>query len=407
MKASEYIRGTRITVGFVSTNSICQGEQVGILWGKLFRDFGIKILFAHRTFKWDSEARGKAHVHVIIVGLGAFDAQHKQIIDYETGQATVIPASNISPYLIEGPDVALPIRRDALCQVPEIINGNKPSDGGFLIMSDEEREPFLRDNAGVKPYLRPYVSAEEFINGSKRWVLWLKDAPPDLVRKWPGVTQRLRGVREFRLQSKKIPTRQKASTPALFDQVRQPETPYLVIPKTSSEQRRYIPIAVVDAEVIASTELQMIPEFTNYTFGVLTSAMHMAWTRQVCGRLKSDFRYSNKLVYNNFPWPEPTPKQRSAVEKAAQAVLDARKEFPDSTLADLYDPLSMPPALVKAHAELDRAVDLCYRPQPFDNDRQRVEHLFALYEKLTAPLLPAAKKPRPRRNVSAKPLRTG
>ncbi len=399
-KAADYVQGTHIQAGFVSTNSICQGEQVGILWSDLFQRYQVKIQFAHRTFKWESEARGKAHVHVVIIGFGAFDSTNKRIYDYEAANVTVITVKNISPYLIEGPDVALPIRRDALCDVPEIINGNKPSDGGFLIVLEHEREAFLRGNPEAKPYLRPYVSADEFINGSPRWVLWLKDASPDVIRRCPGILERLKGVREFRLKSTKIPTQQKADTPALFDQVRQPTTAYLVIPKTSSERRRYIPIAVVGPEIIASTELQMIPEFTNYYFGVLTSTMHMAWMRQVCGRLKSDYRYSNKLVYNNFPWPEaPSDKQRGAVEAAAQAVLDARKQFPDATLADLYDPLAMPPALVKAHAALDRAVDLCYRPQPFDNDRQRVEHLFALYEKLTAPLLPTAKRKRPKRRA--------
>jgi restriction-modification enzyme MmeI-like protein len=395
LKAAQYIAGTNTPVGFVSTNSISQGEQVGILWNELFQKYQIKIHFAHRTFQWESEARGKAHVHVVIIGFGAYDKTNKLIYDYESENATVSPVRNISPYLIEGPDVALPIRRDALCPVPEIINGNKPSDGGFLIMEEPEREPFLKENPAAEPFLRSYVSAEEFINGSRRWVLWLKDAAPDVIRNSPGIVERLEKVRDFRLQSRKIPTRLKAATPSLFDQVRQPSTSYLVIPKTSSERRRYIPIAVVGPEIIASTELQMIPDFTTYHFGVLTSAIHMAWMRQVCGRLKSDYRYSNKLVYNNFPWPEsPTAKQRAAVETAAQAVLDARKQFPEASLAELYDPLSMPPALVKAHGQLDRAVDLCYRPQPFENDRQRVEYLFALYEKLTAPLIPHPPKRR-------------
>ena len=399
LKAAQYIKGTRVPVGFVSTNSICQGEQVSILWTELFQKYQIKIHFAHRTFKWESEARGKAHVHVVIVGFGAFDTTNKRIYDYESERVTVISAKNISPYLIEGSDIALPNRRDALCAVPEIINGNKPSDGGFLIMLESERKAFLRENPDIKPFLRPYVSADEFINGSPRWVLWLKDAPPEIIRKCPGVLQRLDGVRDFRSKSTKIPTRQKAATPMLFDQVRQPTTSYLVIPKTSSERRRYIPIAVVGPEVIASTELQMIPEFTPYVFGILTSAMHMAWMSQVCGRLESRYRYSNKIVYNNYPWPEAvTAKQRTAVEAKAQAVLDARKQFPDATLADLYDPLSMPARLVKAHTDLDRAVDVCYRPQPFESERLRVEYLFALYEKLTAPLLPTTKPRRAKRH---------
>ena len=450
VKAAQYIQGTRIPVGFVSTNSICQGEQVGILWNEMFQRYQVKIHFAHRTFRWESEARGKAHVHVVILGFAEFDNANKRIYDYdqESGRTTVSSAANISPYLVEGPDVALPIRRDALCNVPEIVNGNKPSDGGFLLVEEPERDTFLSENPDAAPYVRQYASADDFINGERRYILWLKDAPPDVVRKSPGVMARLDGVRKFRLASRKIPTQRKADTPALFDQVRQPTTRYLVIPKTSSERRRYIPMAVVGPEVIASTELQMIPDFTLYHFGVLSSLMHMAWMRQVCGRLESRYRYSNKIVYNNYPWPQsPTAKQKEVVEAAAQKVLDVRAHFlapvgqtsglpvqgasgsqsqnahagsgsaatppeealagrpevcPTKTasLADLYDPLSMPPALVKAHAELDRAVDLCYRPQPFTSERQRVEYLFGLYEQLTAPLLPAAKPKRPGKRVS-------
>ena len=387
LKAARFIEGLTTPVGLVSTNSICQGEQVGILWNELFHRQNVKIHFAHRTFAWESEARGKAHVHVVIVGFGRFDRPQKSIHDYDSGAATVAVVHNISPYLVEGPDIALPIRRDALCDVPEIINGNKPVDGGHLIMEDSEREAFLRQNPEANPYLRPYVSAEEFINGSPRWVLWLKDAPPEVVRRSPGILDRLHLVRQFRLASRKVPTRKKADTPALFDQVRQPTTRYLVIPKTSSERRRYIPIAVVEPDVIASTELQMIPAFTLYHFGVLTSTMHMAWMRQVCGRLKSDYRYSNKLVYNNYPWPQGiTDKQKAKVEECAQAVLDARTAYPNSKLADLYDPLSIPAPLANAHADLDRAVDACYRSAPFTSERHRVEYLFALYGQLIAPL---------------------
>lgn len=413
-KAAEYIRGTRILVAFVSTNSITQGEQVGILWNELFQRWQIKIHFAHRTFVWMSEARGKAHVHVVIVGFGAFDAfdaPNKRIYDYDasTGEPTVTSSNNISPYLVEGPDIALPIRREPLCDVPEIINGNKPVDGGFLIVEPAERDEFLRRNPEAAPYLRVYLSAEELINGSVRYILWLRDAPPAVIRRCPDVVTRLEGVREFRAKSRKIPTRAKAATPAIFDQVRQPATSYLAIPKTSSERRPYIPMLVIEPEVIASTELQMIPEYDAYTFGVLTSVMHMAWTRQVCGRLKSDYRYSNKLVYNNFPWPNPTPEQRARVETQARAVLAAREpHLPPrgmSTLADLYDPLTMPAALGRAHAELDRAVEKCYRAEPFHSDRERVEHLFRLYEQLTAPLLPATPRRRTARTRVPTPRR--
>jgi hypothetical protein len=225
--------------------------------------------------------------------------------------------------------------------------------------------------------------------------LWLQSATPQEVRSIAGIRKRVEAVRESRLASKKEPTRRKADSPTLFAEIRQPASDYLLIPSVSSESRRYVPIGFIPKEFIASNLVMFVPDAALFHFGVLSSSMHMAWMRQVCGRLKSDYRYSNKLVYNNYPWPQaPTDRQRAAVEAAAQAVLDARKVFPNSTLADLYDPLAMPSALVKAHADLDRAVDLCYRPQLFDNDRQRVEHLFALYEKLTAPLIAAAKKGR-------------
>jgi hypothetical protein len=398
LKAARYIKGTQITVGFVSTNSICQGEQVGILWNELFQKYQIKIHFAHRTFKWESEARGKAHVHVVIVGFGAFDTTNKRIYDYEGENVTVIPAKNISPYLIEGSDIALPIRRETFCDVPEIVNGNKPADGGFLIIEDENKNSFLKENPGAAQYVRPFLSADQYLNNERRWVLWLVDAPPTVIRENPGVKERVEAVRDFRLKSQKESTRRRAERPALFDQIRQPTHEYILIPRHSSENRKYIPFGFFGPENIIADSCTAIPDATLYHFGVLTSTMHMAWVRQVCGRLKSDYRYSNKLVYNNFPWPEAVmDKQRQTVETKAQAVLDARNQFPAVALADLYDPLSMPPALAKAHAELDRSVDFCYRQQPFISERQRVEFLFALYEKLTAPLLPAAKPKRTRK----------
>jgi len=395
LKAAQYIKGTLISVGFVSTNSICQGEQVGILWSELFQKYQIKIHFAHRTFKWESEARGKAHVHVVIIGFGAFDTTDKHIYDYEGENVTAISAKNISPYLIEGSDIALPIRRDALCDVPEIVNGNKPADGGFLIIENEDKKVFFKENPGAVQYVHPFLSADQYLNNEQRWVLWLVNAPPTIVRENPGVKKRVEAVREFRLRSKKESTRRRADRPALFDQIRQPTSEYILIPRHSSESRKYIPFGYFSPEDIIADSCTAIPDATFYHFGVLSSAMHMAWVRQVCGRLKSDYRYSNNLVYNNYPWPEtPSAKQSAAVEAAAQAVLGAREAFPDATLADLYDPLAMPPALVEAHAKLNRAVDLCYRPQPFENDRQRVEHLFALYEKLTVPLIAPVMKGR-------------
>jgi hypothetical protein len=398
LRAAQYIHGTQIKVAFVSTNSISQGEQAGILWPILFRNLNLKIHFAHRTFAWASEARGKAHVHVVIIGFGAFDTTGKRIYDYETEKVTVAPANNISPYLVEGRDAVVQSRSKPICNVPEIVFGNMPNDGGHLILTGEEKSELLKKEPGAEKFIRPFLGAQEFINGEQRWCLWLKDASPAQLRAMPEVMKRVEGVRKHRMESERETTRELASTPALFGEIRQPSGDYLMIPSVSSENRKYIPIGFMPKTVIGSNLVLFVPKATLFHFGVLSSAMHMAWVRQVCGRLESRYRYSNKLVYNNFPWPEqPTANQREAVEEKAQAVLDARKQFPAATLADLYDPLAMPPALVKAHAELDRAVDLCYRREPFETERQRVEYLFALYEKLTAPLLPAAKPKRARR----------
>jgi len=399
-KAAEYIQGTRIVVGFVSTNSITQGEQVGVLWNPLFQRHGLKIHFAHRTFSWESEARGKAHVHVVIVGFGAFDTSNKHIYDYEGETVTVIDAKNISPYLVEGSDLAITNRPKPLSTVPEMKFGNQPIDGGHFILNAGARERLIEEEPGAAKFIRPFLGAQEFINGEGRWCLWLADISPNELRSMPEVKKRVELVREFRLRSKRPATRELSAVPTRFAFVSHPNKEYLLVPSVSSERRPYIQIGFEPAEVIASNLCLIVADATPYHFGVLSSAMHMAWVRQVCGRLKSDYRYSNKLVYNNFPWPEaPTDKQRAAVEAAAQTVLDVRKAFPNDTLADLYDPVAMPQALVKAHAELDRAVDLCYRPQPFENNRQRVEHLFAMYEKLTAPLIAPAKKGRKRRAV--------
>jgi hypothetical protein len=396
LKAVVFVKGTHITVGFVSTNSISQGEQVGILWNELFQKHGIKIQFAHRTFAWESEARGKAHVHVVIIGFGNFDAASKRIYDYEGEKVTMTLAKNISPYLIEGSDLALPIRRDAICDVPPIVNGNKPADGGFLIVEDEDKAEFLKENPGAAPYVLPFLSADEYLNGELRWVLWLVDAPANVIRDNPGVKRRVEAVRDFRLKSPKESTRRRAERPALFDQLRQPTSRYLLIPRHSSENRKYVPFGYFKPDVIIGDSCTAIPDATPFHFGIISSAMHMAWMKQVCGRLESRYRYSNKLVYNNFPWPEASAEQRERVEEKARAVLAAREpHLPPrgmATLADLYDPLAMPPELLKAHTELDRAVEKCYRPETFHSDRERVEFLFALYEKLTAPLLPITPK---------------
>jgi hypothetical protein len=397
--AAEYMRGANhIRCAFVSTNSICQGEQAGLLWGRILAPFGYKIHFAHRTFTWQSEARGKAHVHCVIVGFGhpeAWVGAPKQLFDYEiTPDGPIaLNVSNISPYLVEANDLVAIPRSKPLCHVPEMVYGSKPTDGGHLIIEDAEHAKFLEENEACSKYVRPFRGSVEFINGLKRWCLWLDEADPTAIRACPGVLSRIESVKAFRTASPKAATRKDAATPTLFAEPRQPLSNYLLVPSVSSERRRYIPIGFMDASVVASNLVFVVPDADLWMFGILNSAMHMTWTRTTCGRLKSDYRYSNKLVYNNFPWPmEATEEQKAKVEELAQGVLDARALFPGSTLADLYDPLAMPPALAKAHEALDRAVERCYRKEPFESDRQRVEYLFALYERLTAPLAVEGKK---------------
>ena len=374
--------------------------------------FHAKIHFAHTTFAWQSEARGKAHVHVIIIGFGAFDTTTKNLFEYETlkGNGHAVPAANINAYLADAPDVVITGRTKPLNGAPEISYGSmmidkdrKDGDAAGLILTSEHRATLLADCPKLAPYIRKLYGGEEFLNGTVRWCLWLADAPPGLLRESALLRTRIEKVRKFREGSDREQTRKLALTPTLFGEIRQPSTAYLLIPKVSSETRRYIPIGFVEPEIIASGSALIIPGANSYHFGVLSSSMHNSWMRYVAGRLESRYQYSNAIVYNNFPWPEPTAAQRARVEEKARAVLATREPFlpphGTSTLADLYDPLTMPAALTRAHAELDRAVERCYRPEPFASDRQRVEHLFALYEKLTAPLLPATasarrKKPR-------------
>jgi len=407
VRAAEYIQQTRITVAYVSTNSLTQGEQVGILWAELFSRYHLKIHFAHRTFKWQSEARGRAHVHVVIVGFGAFDIDKKRIFDYEADpdHPMVIKPQNISPYLIEAKDTVLINRKKPLCNVPEMRYGNKPTDGGHFILSEEESNDILRKEPDSGKFIRPYLGAQEVMDGTQRWCLWLVDIKPTELRELTEIAMRVKAVRKFRSESKAETTREYARFPTLFRQIAQPDTDFIVIPAHTSETRRYIPFAYFSSKAIVSNACFLLPHASHYHFGIISSAMHMAWVRQVCGRLKSDFRYSKDIVYNNFPWPDdPSARHRTAVDAAAQSVLDVRAEHQTrgATLADLYAPLAMPPNLVKAHALLDKAVDLCYRPQPFTSERQRVEYLFELYEKLTAPLTSAA-TPLARKRRAPKP----
>ena len=407
VKGGEYAQNTRIKIGFVATNSITQGEQVPVLWGILFQRLHLKIHFGHRPFAWTSEARGRAHVHVVIVGLAAFDTAQKKITDYDAdpNSPVVSTVPNITPYLTPGSDSFVTKQRNPLCDVPEMRCGNKPTDDGEFILTDAEKVAFLRDEPNAEKFLRRYTGSEEFINGNMRWCLWLKDAEPAELRRLPKVMERVERVREFRARSTAKPTREAAAKPTRFFFESQPETDYILIPEVSSERRTYVPIGFVKREIISANTNFLIPSSDVFLFGVLTSAMHMAWMRTVGGRLESRYRYSGSMVYNTFQWPNPTPEQRARVVEKAQAVLDARaSHLPPrgmGTLADLYDPNTMPPELHRAHTELDRAVERCYRADRFTSDRERVEFLFRLYEQLTAPLLPATPAARGRRQSTA------
>ncbi|MBP7401317.1 MAG: class I SAM-dependent DNA methyltransferase [Clostridia bacterium] len=378
-KTAEYIQGTSIGAAFVSTNSICQGEQVSILWDDLLRRFGITINFAYRTFKWSNEARGVAAVHCVIVGFTCVPTGKKFLYD---GPA-VTEAHNISPYLIDAPNVTIQSRQHPLCTVPSIGIGNKPIDGGNFLFTEEEKEAFIRLEPQSARWFKRWIGSEEFINGWHRYVLWLGDCPPDELRKMPECIKRVELVRQLRLASRSEPTRRLATTPTRFHVENIPTSDYIVIPKVSSEKRAYIPIGIIPSTTLASDLVFILPSGSKYILGVLLSSMHMAWVRYVAGRLKSDYRYSKDIVYNNFPWPSPVDKLMGSIEAAAQAVLDARSMYPTSSLADLYDPLTMPPALVKAHSHLDAEVEKAYGKR-FHSDTERVAFLFERYLELAA-----------------------
>ncbi len=403
-KAAEFIQETAISVAFVSTNSISQGEQVAVLWEPLDARFGIDIRFAHRTFAWESEARGKAHVHCVIIGFSQGMEGRRRLFEYEHARSDPheIQCSNINAYLTDAPTVFIRKRSSPLNAAPRICYGSmmidkerKAGDDQGLILSPQYRQSMLAACPDLAPYIRRLYGGDELLNNTERWCLWLVDAPPQLLRACSPLRTRLEKIRQFRSNSSRKRTQELAATPHLFGEIRQPMGQYLLIPKVSSVSRRYIPIGLVSAEIIASGSALIVPDANRFHFGILASSMHHAWMAHVGGRMKSDYQYSNRIVYNNFPWPsEVSETKRAAVDEAAQAVLDARDAHPEASLADLYDPLAMPANLTKAHARLDRAVDRCYRSQPFPNERNRVEYLFKLYQKLTAPLLPTTKKRR-------------
>jgi len=406
IKAAQYLQrhnpddstnDLKTRAAFVSTNSIAQGEQVGILWNEMFNRYHIKIHFAHRTFKWTNEAKGNAGVHVVIVGFSNFDIPEKLIYEYTEakGEPHELRVRNINPYLVEGKDLFIAGTSKPICNVQEVRYGSFALDDGNYTLSQIEKDDIIRNSSQAEKFIKPFIGGRELLHSESRYCLWLADANPNEIRSIEKIRQRIEAVKEWRLKSNRETTKKLAAIPTLFAEVRQPDTNYLAFPTLSSENRNYIPIAFLNPDIIASNQLYIMPNANNYHFGILTSLMHMTWVRYVCGRLKSDFRYSNSIVYNNFPWPEsPTAKQRETIEQAAQKVLDMRAAFPGSSLADLYDPLTMPPALVKAHHQLDRAVDLAYRPQPFVSETKRIEFLFDLYDKYTAGLFAKEKKRR-------------
>lgn len=409
LKATAYAEGACIGIAFVSTNSICQGEQVGILWGELLAR-GWRVAFAHRTFRWNNEAKGVAVVHCIIVGMSRTPPTPRRLFDYETvgGEPQEVAAANINPYLVDAADVQLRNRKSALNAPAPIAFGSMPNDGGHLLLSDDEMKALVAAEPASAKWVRRFYNSEEFINGMQRWCLWLRDASPVELKHSPSALARMASVRDVRLASSRETTRDLAKIPGLFGEIRQPSTSYVGIPKTSSERRLYVPVGKLDIDDIAGSELFTVAPFSGYAFGVIQSTMHMAWLRNVGGRLKSDYRYSAGIVYNNFPWPEPLDdKPRVAIETAAQGILDARAALPGSTLADLYDPLTMPPALVKAHQNLDKAVDAAYlaaekaagRKAPkLGTDAERVAFLFERYQALTVPLAITEGKRKPRRS---------
>lgn len=368
IQAAQYIQNTKIKVAFVSTNSIAQGEQPGIIWNLLFNMFHIKILFAHQTFKWNNEATGKAAVHVVIVGFANFDSNTKYIYEYENIQSEPhqIIAKNINPYLVAGDDLTIGSISKPICDVPIMQSGSALRDGGFLILSEEERRELEIRYPDVNPFVKRFISGDDFINNKIRWCLWLKKASPTFLRSNKFIQERLEKVKQFRLESPRAGTKKMADYPYLFAEERQPDSDFLLIPKVSSENRKYIPIGYLSNEYIITDNSFFLSGATLFHFGILTSVMHMSWMRRTCGRLKSDYSYSNTIIYNNFPWPQQVPSQKiKNVEEKAKRVLKVREQFPESSLADLYDPLSMPASLVKAHDELDKAVDNCYTTKTF------------------------------------------
>jgi hypothetical protein len=396
-KAAEYIQGTDIECAFVSTNSVTQGEQVPILWPILAKQFGIKINFAHRTFKWGNEhvrGQGQAAVYCVIIGFGAKSRPVKKLYSYAgiAGKPSEAKVKQINAYLVDAPMVYIDKRSQPLCDVPEMVFGSMPNDGGNFLLSAEEKNALLVSDPSVSDLIRPFAGAREYLRSIESYCIWLNDIPPTRYKHNKEIMRRIEAVKESRQKSARAATVKLASFPTLFGEIRQPESDYLLFPRVSSENRPYIPIAWMDKNTIAGDTCTILPGATLYHFGVLTSSMHMAWMRAVCGRLELRYRYSNTIVYNNFPWASPGANQKAAIEKAAQEVLDVRAKHPGLSLADLYDTTAIMPALLKAHQKLDRAVEKAYRREAFQDDSERAAYLFELYHKLTGGLFTQEKK---------------
>ncbi len=396
LKAAKYIQNTKIKAAFVSTNSIVQGEQTSILWGQMINKYGIKIHFAHRTFKWSNEAKGNAAVYCVIIGFANFDTSVKRIFEYEDikSEAHEIKAKNINPYLIDAKDFLIEKRRKPICNVPEIAFGSMPNDGGNFFINESEIEEIKSKEPKSAEFIKPFIGAQEFLNGQKKYCFWFENVNPKDWNSMPIALQKVKAVEKLRASSSREATKKLALFPYLFGEIRQPKTYYILIPRHSSENRKYIPFGYLSPDNIVGDTCLSVEDVTLYHFGIIHSLMHMSWVNTVCGRLESRYRYSNEIVYNNYPWPEnPTEKQKQLIEEKVQKVLDVRASFPNSSFADLYNPLTMPPALVKAHNELDKAVDAAYSKQNFTTEAKRMEFLFELYEKYTADLF-AKEKPK-------------
>lgn len=390
-KAAKLMQNTDIRTAFVSTNSITQGEQVAGVWKPLYERFGIHIDFAYRTFRWDSEASLKAHVHCVIVGFSC--ALENKVKKLYNGDSRYIMADNINPYLLNAPNIFVESRNKPLCDVPDVIKGSSPVDGGNLLLDQEEYEELIQKEPLAQKYLRPFVGAKEFLHNIKRWCIWIPVYNPADIKNLPLLRNHIEETRKFRLSRSKAATRKYADYPTRFMELRQPTTSYILIPRHSSEKRKYIPFGFMPYDVICGDANSMLPQATKYHFGIMISNVHMAWVKTVCGRIKSDYRYSNDIVYNNFPWPTPTDAQKAKIEQTAQAILDARALYSNCSLADLYDDDLMPPELRKAHQNNDRAVMQAYG---FDvktmTESSCVAELMKMYQKRIAELETNKKK---------------